>query len=520
MITTPIDELNLAEKPEIKAIIFHETLYYSGKVVKLNKWGLNQERTFIITDQAIYNLEKKEVKRKFEIKKIMGITLSKKTDSFIIHGISPEYDYLVTSTNKFKIIEMIEIIYEALTSKELLFSIKDTNKLSIYVVTKKERLKKPDLNKMDLKNLMSIREYIESEGNVELNTHSVSLNLENNFFRPNQKFRDEKIENFEFLNIIYKGNNSCIYLANYKKDKKKYALKIIDKIYIINNNLIEQIKLEKNILSSFNDQCFCELKFFFMTETKIIFVMPFYEGGDLFQALINKKSFDESTICFWGVQIAFMFKLLHEQKIIYRDLKPENLIINHDGYLKLIDFGCAKIIENNNDLSSSFCGSPSYVSPEIINGDGHNLSTDWWSFGILLYELFYGFPPFYDRNLERNFDLIRYCKINFPSKKIINKDLKDLIMKLCEKDKEKRLGSKNDFDEVIQHPFFKNSVIENIKNKMTNSPYTPVINDDGKLINFDEAFTNMKFNEKEIEDVHDLNKLRQFEEEFELFKEE
>ena len=248
MITTPIDELKLAEKPEIKAIIFHETLYYSGKVVKLNKWGLNQERTFIITDQAIYNLEKKEVKRKFEIKKIMGITLSKKTDSFIIHGISPEYDYLVTSTNKFKIIEMIEIIYEALTSKELLFSIKDTNKLSIYVVTKKERLKKPDLNKMDLKNLMSIREYIESEGNVELNTHSVSLNLENNFFRPNQKFRDEKIENFEFLNIIYKGNNSCIYLANYKKDKKKYALKIIDKIYIINNNLIEQIKLEKNIL--------------------------------------------------------------------------------------------------------------------------------------------------------------------------------------------------------------------------------------------------------------------------------
>ena len=520
MITTPIDELNLAEKPEIKAIIFHETLYYSGKVIKLNKWGLNQERTFIITDQAIYNLEKKEVKRKFEIKKIMGITLSKKTDSFIIHGISPEYDYLVTSTNKFKIIEMIEIIYEALTSKELLFSIKETNKLWNYVVSKKERLKKPDLNKMDLKNLMSIREYIESEGNVELNTHSVSLNLETNFFRPNQKFKEEKIENFEFLNILYKGNNSCIYLANYKKDKKKYALKIIDKIYIINNNLIEQIKLEKNILSSFNDQCFCELKFFFMTETKIIFVMPFYEGGDLFQALINKKSFDESTICFWGVQIAFMFKLLHEQKIIYRDLKPENLIINHDGYLKLIDFGCAKIIENNNDLSSSFCGSPSYVSPEIINGDGHNLSTDWWSFGILLYELFYGFPPFYDRNLERNFDLIRYCKINFPSKKIINKDLKDLIMKLCEKDKEKRLGSKNDFDEVIQHPFFKNSVIENIKNKMTNSPYTPVINDDGKLINFDEAFTNMKFNEKEIEDVHDLNKLRQFEEEFELFKEE
>ena len=116
--------------------------------------------------------------------------------------------------------------------------------------------------------------------------------------------------------------------------------------------------------------------------------------------------------------------------------------------------------------------------------------------------------------------VIRNCKINFPSKKIINKDLKDLIIKLCEKDKEKRLGSKNDFDEVIQHPFFKNSVIENIKNKMTNSPYTPVINDDGKLINFDEAFTNMKFNEKEIEDVHDLNKLRQFEQEFELFKEE
>ena len=151
MITTPNDMLNLANDSEIKSIIFDETLYYSGKVTKKNKWGMNQERNFIITDQAIYNLEKKEVKRKFEIKKIGGITLSKKTDSFIIHGIAPEYDYLVTSVNKFQIIEMIEIIYEAMTSKELLFTIKDTNKLNMYVVSKKERTKNPNLCNFILK---------------------------------------------------------------------------------------------------------------------------------------------------------------------------------------------------------------------------------------------------------------------------------------------------------------------------------------------------------------------------------
>jgi serum/glucocorticoid-regulated kinase 2 len=200
---------------------------------------------------------------------------------------------------------------------------------------------------------------------------------------------------------------------------------------------------------------------------------------------------------------------------MYRDLKPENLMINDDGYLKLIDFGCAKIIEND-ELSCSLIGNPYYMSPEIISGEGHNFSTDWWSFGVILYELFFGVPPFNDRNLERNFDLIRNCNVIFPSNKFISKELKDLIMKLLEKNKEKRLGFKNGFNEIIQHQFFKNGAnIINILNKSLIPSFKP--NNEKLFENFDEIYTNLEINMNENYENEKIQNLQKYESLFEIF---
>ena len=149
---------------------------------------------------------------------------------------------------------------------------------------------------------------------------------------------------------------------------------------------------------------------------------------------------------------------LHRKNILYRDLKPENILFNEDGYLLLADFGLAKMTKSKKDLTNSFCGTPEYLSPEMINGTGHDHTVDWWTLGILLYELLVGITPFFHRNNHRMQYLIQECPVTFPDKNRLGFEIsevaKDLIKKLLEKDKLQRLGATNDVREILEHPFF------------------------------------------------------------------
>ena len=515
MITQINDTLNFGNNPEIKSLICHETLYFSGKVIKIHGWLWNNERNFIVTDQSIYNLKNFYCKRKIDISKLKGITISKVSDQMVFHGEGSEYDYLIETSLRKLLIETIEKIYESITGKELLFSIQNTKNLKDFVTTKKDKASNSSFSKMDLEHLMSIREFIESDGNININSHPETQKL-SEIFKENNKYKDENLSNFQILKVIGKGPGSYIYLSKYEGEN--VVLKVIDKLYIINNSLIPQIQLEKNILSSFNEDFFVQMNFFFMTETKIIFVMPFYQGGDLYQLQMKKKTFDETTVAFYLVQIANMLKYLHSKNIIYRDLKPENLLINNDGYLKLCDFGLCKIIEERRELTSSFSGSPEYISPEIITGIGHSFMSDWWSFGVLTYELLFGVPPFYDNTIERIFDLVTKSELHFPSFKTIYPDTKDFIRRLLEKNPDKRLGSKTGYDEIIRHGFFKSVLYEKIIQKKTSTPIPAYINNEKIDSNFDEMYTNMK--PEIFEDPQDINKLKEYEKFFEEFKQE
>ena len=504
MICTPEDTLNFKNDPEIKAILSHEDIYYSGKILKVRQgiFSSNQERVILITDKAVYNLKEKEKKRRIDMENLAGITVSKISDQFIVHCKNDdEYDYLYISPNRLKIIEILETIYEATMQNELLFFIANEKDLTKYLINKKERkTNKKGMYKIEPTQLMSIREFIESGGNMGLNTHANSMLLEEEFKKGSEsKYKNEKLKNFKIIKIIGKGKYSTIYLAKYQSDF--VALKIFDKINLYKHNLIERVELEKNILCSFEDEKFlCHMKFYFTTESKIIFVLPFYAGGDLFNLLLEKKKFYETHAAFYAVQIVHMISFLHSKNIIYRDLKLENIMVNDNGYLTLIDFGNCKIIEEPQELETSFVGAPDYISPEVITGEGHNKMTDWWSFGVILYELLHGRPPFHDENMERIFDLITISKVRFNSKIILNDDTKDLILKLLIKDPNKRMGI-GEYDQIIAHPFFVSVNPKNIIIQKTSPPLKPEIDKDNPTKNFDGIFTNMNFEDLEEEAV-------------------
>jgi serum/glucocorticoid-regulated kinase 2 len=143
--------------------------------------------------------------------------------------------------------------------------------------------------------------------------------------------------------------------------------------------------------------------------------MPFLSGGELFQHLRKFRTFDEDKVRFYGAQIALALEYLHKKGIVYRDLKPENILMDEKGYLRLADFGMAKHLKED-EKAMSFCGTPEYLAPEIITLEGHDKSVDWWSFGILLFEMLCGLPPFYVENLDKMYEMIKTSPVKFPKR--------------------------------------------------------------------------------------------------------
>lgn len=148
-----------------------------------------------------------------------------------------------------------------------------------------------------------------------------------------------------------------------------------------------------------------KLAYCFQTPEKLFFVMDFMKGGELFQHLRNSRKFDENRALFYGSQIFCALQHLHQKEIIYRDLKPENILLDEQGNITLTDFGMAKKLEN--DITQTFCGTPEYLSPEVLLAQPYGKTSDWWSFGVLLYEMMIGIPPFYSQNQSKMFLMIK-----------------------------------------------------------------------------------------------------------------
>ena len=378
------------------------------------------------------------------------------------------------------------------------FCIVEENVLKNYVTLKKEKKNNPKFTRMLLNQLTDINTYLNKNKNIlsQNNNNNNNNNNDNNnitrgrtktMFSSHKTIKEVKLEDFKILKIIGRGSFGKVSLVEYIPTNEIYAMKSLKKDILIEQEQIENTILEKNILENINYPLLCNLIFCFQTEERIYFIMPFLSGGELFQHLRKFRTFDEPKVKFYSSQIALAIEYLHNKGIIYRDLKPENILMDEKGYLRLADFGMAKKL-NNNEKAMSFCGTPEYLAPEIIIGEGHDKNADWWSFGILIYEMLCGLPPFYVENLERMYELIKSGPLKFPKRITLSDEAKDIIKKLLERNVKKRLGY-NGIKEIKEHPFFKDIDFNLIEQKKIPAPFIPKINDKMDVTYFDEEFT-------------------------------
>lgn len=303
------------------------------------------------------------------------------------------------------------------------------------------------------------------------------------------------LEDFNVKTVIGKGSFGKVFLVEKRSDKQIYAMKSIRKDVLIQNDQIESTKLEKQILMQAKHPFLVSMAYIFQTDQKVYFVMNFIRGGELFTHLNKVRRFPESRAKFYAAQIIHAIGYLHNQNIIYRDIKPENILMGEDGYLFLADFGLAKEMSTT-DMATSFCGTPEYLAPEIVKNVGHNHAVDWWSIGILIYEMIVGFPPFYHKNQNTMYELIEKFPVRFPDpdkhKIVMSEEAKDLITKLLTKDPKERIGTEGGMDEIIGHDWFKDINFEELLKKEIDAPFLPDLTTEvTDVSNFDDQFTDL-----------------------------
>src|SRR3989338_7123511 len=247
-------------------------------------------------------------------------------------------------------------------------------------------------------------------------------------------------------------------------------------------------KAEKQILQEINHPFIVKLFYAFQTDEKLYLVLQFLPGGELFFHLKEETKFDVERAKFYAAQIVLAIEHLHKNDIIYRDLKPENVVLDSDGYVVLTDFGLAKTSISNATPTYTFCGTPEYLAPEILKGQGHAKAVDWWSLGILLYEMMVGLPPFYSENINEMYELILKAPLKFPSS--VPADAQSLLKSLLEREEYKRLGGgPSDGAEIRAHPFFKNINWDSLYHKDISAPLKPQLNDGNDTKYVDTEFT-------------------------------
>ncbi|XP_011494069.1 PREDICTED: cAMP-dependent protein kinase catalytic subunit-like [Ceratosolen solmsi marchali] len=297
-----------------------------------------------------------------------------------------------------------------------------------------------------------------------------------------------KLDDFEYYRTLGTGAFGRVMLIKHKFDNTYHAMKIMSKAKIVNMKQIEHTENEKHILQSLHFPFVVYLQYCFKDNAYIYIVLPFINGGEMFSHLRKMGKFSESLSRFYAAQVALVLEYLHKCNLIYRDLKPENILIDNLGYIRVVDFGFCKQINNR---TWTLCGTPEYLAPEIILSKGYGKSIDWWSFGILLYEMNAGYSPFFSQHTVNIYEKITLGKYHFPQ--FFQHDLKDLIKNLLQLDLTRRFGNlKNGSLDIKRHKWFEKIDWIKIYNKSVVPSFVPNCTNQSDDSNFD------KYNEEQL----------------------
>uniref|UniRef100_A0AAQ4PH42 non-specific serine/threonine protein kinase n=1 Tax=Gasterosteus aculeatus aculeatus TaxID=481459 RepID=A0AAQ4PH42_GASAC len=284
------------------------------------------------------------------------------------------------------------------------------------------------------------------------------------------------------------GTFGKVILVREKASGTYYAMKILKKEVIIAKDEVAHTLTESRVLKNTRHPFLTSLKYSFQTKDRLCFVMEYVNGGELFFHLSRERVFSEDRTRFYGAEIVSALDYLHSAKIVYRDLKLENLMLDKDGHIKITDFGLCKEGITDTATMKTFCGTPEYLAPEVLEDNDYGRAVDWWGLGVVTYEMMCGRLPFYNQDHEKLFELILMEEIKFP--RTLSADAKSLLSGLLIKDPNKRLGGgPDDAKEIMRHSFFNAVDWQDVYDKKLVPPFQPQVSSETDTRYFDEEFT-------------------------------
>ncbi|CAF4927295.1 unnamed protein product, partial [Rotaria sp. Silwood1] len=331
------------------------------------------------------------------------------------------------------------------------------------------------------------------------------------------------LQDFELLKVIGRGSYAKVFLAEYRprylrnnsnnqqqqQPPRLYAMKVIKKSIVNDDEDIDWIQCEKNVFEKATNHPFLVgLHSCFQTPSRLFFVIEFVTGGDLMYHMQRQRKLPESSARFYAAEITIALHFLHEHGVIYRDLKLDNVLLDADGHIKLTDYGMCKegLDFKRDERTSTFCGTPNYLAPEMLRNHDYNFSVDWWALGVLMFEMMAGRSPFEivgsaenpDLNTEdRLFQVILEQPIRIPRSLTVK--AKNVLEGFLNKDPRCRLGCRYDpilgcqagFQDICLHPFFYPAIDwQRLESRQIIPPYKPILTEDKDLSHFDPQFTN------------------------------
>ncbi|CAO2628811.1 Ribosomal protein S6 kinase alpha-2 [Lemmus lemmus] len=295
---------------------------------------------------------------------------------------------------------------------------------------------------------------------------------------------------FELLKVLGQGSYGKVFLVRKVTGSdagQLYAMKVLKKATLKVRDRVRS-KMERDILAEVNHPFIVKLHYAFQTEGKLYLILDFLRGGDLFTRLSKEVMFTEEDVKFYLAELALALDHLHSLGIIYRDLKPENILLDEEGHIKITDFGLSKEAIDHDKRAYSFCGTIEYMAPEVVNRRGHTQSADWWSFGVLMFEMLTGSLPFQGKDRKETMALILKAKLGMPQ--FLSVEAQSLLRALFKRNPCNRLGAGIDgVEEIKRHPFFVTIDWNKLYRKEIKPPFKPAVGRPEDTFHFDPEFT-------------------------------